>query len=264
MRVPVEDQLQQARPVADDLAARDLLVVRLADLVGDAVAGQLLLGAPDGRDLGDRVDRVRHERGDAMRRDPERVTGGEAALLEGGRGEAGKADDVADRVDVRNGCAVVLVDDQAPAPIGGEPGRVEVEPARGPAATDRVQRLLGDDVLAADQVDADLAVALLVHVESADLLSEPEGHAALAHVEGQSVHDLGVDEREQARALVDERHPDPERREHARVLEADHTGADHGHRARQPVERDRVVAGDDRAGDRRSRDRRAWPSCPWR
>jgi hypothetical protein len=56
VRVPVEDQLQEAAAVADDLAARDLLVVGLAHLVGDAVARELLPVAAHRGDLGDRVD----------------------------------------------------------------------------------------------------------------------------------------------------------------------------------------------------------------
>ena len=69
-RVRVEDQLQQPGAVADDLAAGDLAILRLADLVGHALLGQLLLVLPDHRDLGDGVDAVGEELRDALASTP--------------------------------------------------------------------------------------------------------------------------------------------------------------------------------------------------
>jgi hypothetical protein len=94
-------------------------------------------------------------------------------------------------------------------------------------------------------MDAHLALVAVVELQAADLLPQPQRHAVAAQVEGQPVHDLGIDERQQARPLVDEGHAHAQRGEHARVLQADDPGTDDGQAARQPVERDRVVAGED-------------------
>ena len=59
----VEDELEPAGGVAADLAAGDLAVVSDADLVGDVLVGELLLGLADEADLGDGVDAVGVEAG---------------------------------------------------------------------------------------------------------------------------------------------------------------------------------------------------------
>jgi hypothetical protein len=64
-------------------------------------------------------------------------------------------------------------------------------------------------------------------------------------VVAQRVDDLGVDERQQPVALVDQGHAHAERGEDAGVLAADHPGADHRQGPRQPVELQDVVAGED-------------------
>jgi hypothetical protein len=48
----------------------------------------------------------------------------------------------------------------------------------------------------------------------------------------ESVDELVVHEVEELGALVDQRHGDAERGSHRRVLDADHAGADNGHRRR--------------------------------
>ena len=77
----VENQLQQASHVADDLAAGDLLIVGLADLIGDADLGQLLLGLTDHRDLGNRIDAVGEQRRNAVRLDAEVMANRQPALF---------------------------------------------------------------------------------------------------------------------------------------------------------------------------------------
>ena len=63
-----------------------------------------------------------------------------------------------------------------------------------------------------------------------------ERDAERAHRVGEPLAHLRVQEREQAGARVDQVHLHAERREHARVLAADHAGADHGHRTREAVD----------------------------
>ena len=80
------------------------------------------------------------------------------------------------------------------------------------------------------------AVLVLDDLDAADALAEPQGDPVLAQMMAQRVGDLGVDERQQPVALVDQRHPHAERGEDAGVLAADDAGADHRQRPRQPVE----------------------------
>src|SRR6202047_4770992 len=72
----MKDQLQEPGYVAEDLAAGDLLVARLADLVGCRGLGQLLLVLADHRDFGDRVDAVGEALGRALRFEPAGVADG--------------------------------------------------------------------------------------------------------------------------------------------------------------------------------------------
>src|SRR3989304_6862446 len=60
-RLQMEDELEQAGAVADDLPARDLAVLGFANLVRDAPVGQLFLGAAHHRDFRDGVDAVREQ-----------------------------------------------------------------------------------------------------------------------------------------------------------------------------------------------------------
>src|SRR5207302_8929114 len=108
--VELEDELQQAGAIADDLPAGNLAVVRLADLVRHAGVGQLLLGAADHRDFRNRIDAVREQRWHTPGLDAERVAGGNAALLHRPRRQAGKADDVANGVYMRHRRLVMVVD----------------------------------------------------------------------------------------------------------------------------------------------------------
>ena len=79
----------------------------------------------------------------------------------------------------------------------------------------------------------------------ADLLPEPERAVHVAHLVGERFGDLGVHELEQPRPLVDERHLDPERREHRRVLRPDDAGPDDRHRSRDLAHLEDPVGGDD-------------------
>ena len=94
--------------------------------------------------------------------DAERVAGRQPALLHRGRGQAGEADHVADRVDVRHarsGSASLTV--QPAAIVDRQAGRRQIERRGRAGPADAVQRRVGDDLLAAGQVDAH-ALAVLV------------------------------------------------------------------------------------------------------
>src|SRR6185436_15141425 len=91
-RLLMEEQLEPARGVANDLAARDLTVVRHARLVGYADRGEVLLGTAHEGDLRDGVEPVREEPRRYRGLQAEGAGRGDAALLHGHGGEAREAD----------------------------------------------------------------------------------------------------------------------------------------------------------------------------
>ena len=90
-----------------------------------------------------------------------------------------------------------------------------------------------------------LALATVQPLEAADLLAESQRHAVLPHLVDQRIDDLEVDEAQQSRPLVDHGDPDAERGENGRVLEADDACADDNQRARQFLQGQDLVAGED-------------------
>ena len=69
-------------------------------------------------------------------------------------------------------------------------------------------------------------VAAVVLVDADHLLPEPEDDVQVAQVVAERLDDLGVAEVEQLGPGLDDRHPRSERREHRRVLDADHPRPD--------------------------------------
>lgn len=140
---------------------------------------------------------------------------------------------------------IAAVDGDASAVVGPDARGCEVQPACVASPADRVERLLGDDLLSALECDPDVVrFVLLQNLDSLHTLPQAEHHAVLAQQIGERVHDLAVDEREQSRAAVHQCHPNAERGEHRGILAADDSGSDHGQSPGQPVQRQDVVAGD--------------------
>ena len=240
----VEDELHHAGEVAHDLTARVLAVEGAPDLVVDALGAAGLLG----------LARPWPPRGSCTRRSGkmasharlvlqvERVAHGDAGLLHRGGGERGEADDVAGRVDVRDARS-----GSARSPATGRARRrrrrrVEAQ-ARGVAEAAR-----GDQ----DGVHRERAAARSVNVDGrrgraskrvivvADLdVARPAARSARSR----RSRDLRVEEAAAARSR-----PSisvtaiAERREHGRVLAADHARADHGHGPRQRRHAEDAVA----------------------
>src|ERR1700736_3647945 len=241
----VKYQLQEPGNVAEDLAAGDLLVASLADFVGGRGFAQLLLVPADHRDFRNRVDPVRETLGDALRLDPEGVAHRQPALFHRGRGECGEPDHVADRVNAGDLGSMGFVDHE-PTPVAcREASLRQIELAGGAGPADRVERLLGDDRLAAVEVQPDArAVLVLDNLQSADALVEPQGNPVFPQVMAELVDDFVVDERQQAVALVDQRHPNAESGKDAGIFASDHAGSDNRQGPREPVELQDVVAGE--------------------
>src|SRR4029077_2773369 len=151
----------------------------------------------DHRDFRDGVDAIGEALGSAVRFDPESVTCCKAALFHRGRGERRKSYHVTDGVDVGDRGAIVLVYRQPTSAVGLEPGLRQIELARGAGTADRVERLLGNDRLAAVEVNPDAsAVLILDNVQFIDTFVEPEGGPVFPKMVAELVSDFLVDERQ--------------------------------------------------------------------
>ena len=77
-------------------------------------------------------------------------------------------------------------------------------------------------------------------------LAEPERHREVAQVVLERLDDLEIAELQHPLALLDDRHLRAQRGEHRGVLDADHAGARHQHRPRDPLQVQDAVGIDDR------------------
>ena len=193
----MEDQLQAAGGVAANLAARDLAIVGHAHFVGHVFVGELLFGLADEADLRDGVNAVGIDSWDwrCMRVVAEGAGGGDAALLHRDRGQAGKADHVADGEDVRHLGAEVLVDGDAAARVGFDAGGGQIQIVDVALAADRVEQRVAGDLLLAFQIRDHGAVGQLFH--AFHFFVQAHGHAAVAQVVAERLDDFLVGEFEQ-------------------------------------------------------------------
>ena len=123
--------------------------------------------------------------------------------------------------------AVVLVDLDAAAGVGLEPGVLEPQIGGRALAAGRVHDGVGGDPLAAGQGGQRGAVVLL---DRRHRLAQPEHQAEVAQVVLQRLDHLVVAELEQPLVPLDDGHAGAERGEDRGVLDADHPGADHDER----------------------------------
>ena len=171
------------------------------------------------------------------------MTRGQAPLLHRRRREAREADDVADGVDVGHLRLIVLVDSKPPALVGLYSRSVEPERIGRAPPADAVEGLVGDDLLAAGEMQSDMvAVIVVVRLDRRHGFAEMKNRPVRAQVIDERLDDLPVDERQQLGARVDERDADAERGEHARVLETDDAGADDRNRPREVLDAQEIVA----------------------
>src|SRR5262249_40746401 len=111
---------------------------------------------------------------------------------------------------------------------------------------------VGHDALARFEQQRGAPGRTLGDVEALDHLTKPEDHAALPHLMHQLVHDLVVEELEEALPLLDQRDRYAERREHRGVREPDRPGAHHRDGPWQAAHVQDVVAREDHLAIRRS------------
>ncbi len=129
-----------------------------------------------------------------------------------------------------------------PALVGLDADLLESEVLGRALSPGRVQDRLARDALAALEHDQRAA---LVALDGLDRLAQAEHHAEVAQRELQRAHDLGVAERQQLAARVDDRDLGADGGEDRGVFDADHTGADDHERLRDVVEVEDAVGVDD-------------------
>ena len=232
----MKEHLEEAAPVAEDLAAGDLAIPRDAGLVRYARGGQLVLRRTHHRNLGDRVDADGKVAGHRSRFDSEGLARGQPALLRGRGRETRISDDVAGREDVRHRRPEGVVDLEPTAVVRRQARRREIEALGRRQPTGREEDGIGHQSLAGLEVEDRAQGRALGHGERLHAFTEPEGDVALAELVHQLVDDLAIEELERPLAALDQGHLHADRGEHRRVLDADHTGAHHRQRSRQLLE----------------------------
>ena len=100
--VAMKEQFHHTGFIADELSAGDFPIVCDADPIGNPCLGQFFLVAPHRGNLRNRIDAVRQEVCVGAVGMVKGVAGGVASLLHGGGGQGGKADDVADGINMRD------------------------------------------------------------------------------------------------------------------------------------------------------------------
>src|SRR6185503_6432034 len=154
----MEQQLEHAGLVSDQLAAGDFTVAGNANAVGDVLSGQLLFVFSDHRDFRDRVNAIGQEVGIRTVGDAKGMTRGVTALLHGGRREGGKTDDIACRIDVRYRRLKVGVDIEAAARIRCEADAFQIEVFRCAFTSDGIHQRAGLYGFRMFETDVDLVV----------------------------------------------------------------------------------------------------------
>ena len=228
-----DQQLEHAVGVAGDLPAGQFAVPGDPHLVRNRSFGQFNLGGADIGHLGDRINADRLQLGHPVHRLAECVVGGQPTLFHRRRGERGKADDVADGVDVVDLGLEPFVDED-PAAVVGLQARVarsrwSVWPCR-PAEYITVSAGIC------------LPLASLVMVPPAPtstaVTSSPNRNVTARSRRWNRNASMisGIAEFQHGVALFDDGDLGAQRGEHRCVLDADHAGADHDHGRRDRLE----------------------------
>lgn len=163
----------------------------------------------------------------------------DAGLFHARGGERREANDVARSQDVRATRAIAMVDIYVAPVVGRDTDPLQRE-ALGVASPSGGEK----QVFAFER----RAIGQRRH-DSRTLAFDARPTPALHEADAKGLHglaeasdDLDVEEREDRPALIDQRHLDPKRREHARILAADHTAPEDSDRLRQAIDAEDGVA----------------------
>src|SRR5271169_116358 len=223
---PVKDQLQHPSSIACNVAAGVVFVVGAADAVIDALLFAGLFGFPGSGDFRNGVNAHGQQRGHArLVLEAERVADGDTSLLHGCGGQRRKPDDVASGVDVRQGCAVILIDRDVAPIINGQSGFVQRQTVnRRTTACSKQGRLHFQNLPALHE---EACTGRIVFNLEWTLL-KPEVHAEGEKPVAQTVGNFGVEKRQQLIATINQGHIDSQGHEDRSVLTTDYTATDDG------------------------------------
>src|ERR1700678_552761 len=126
----------------------------------------------------------------------------EPALLHGGAGERGEPNDVTGGVNVRHVRLIMFVDLNFAARIGDQAGRFDAKLITIGLAADGVDQSIRLDFLAAFEFGEN-TIALWINAHFGDFFAEAEGHADLAKMIAERIHNFAVDEIEKGGTLID-------------------------------------------------------------
>ena len=132
------------------------------------------------------------------------------------------------------------IDLDTAAVVDRDPRCAEIEILDGTDAAGGKQQHLGGDAAAIGEFGRHLAVG--PEFDRRQRRAEPQRDVAVAQVMDEFLDQFAIDEIEESRTRLDQRHRDVERVKDRRVFDADDTGADDGQAARQLGKFDDVVA----------------------
>ena len=258
--VAMEDHFEHARVVAKDLPARRLVVAGDARLVGHLLGREGLLGLAHHGDLGDGINADRETVAQRCGLLAEHVQGRQTPLLAGGRRQRRVADDIARRIDVRHRRLEMGVGLDAAAIVCRQSDHLETETLGATHTTGRDEHHLGDQELAALQLQQRLLPIPASDLQALEPVATPEGDIHLTQLVDELINDLMVEELQGSRALVHDGHLQSQGREHGGVLDANDTGTHDHHRSRQALEIQQAVGGDCDFPVQGDPTRLGWPS----
>src|SRR5213595_2456327 len=153
------------------------------------------------------------------------MANGDAALLHGGRGKRGEADNVTCGINIGNRCAIVFVHREVAAIIEGKTRFFEGETVHGGTAAGGEKSRLGLENFAAFHDEAD------AHGRGFRLcrpFAEPEMTAERRAEIAEPIGNLVVEERKEAVAAINESDVHAKSHEDGSVFAANDAAADHG------------------------------------
>src|SRR5215813_14492371 len=226
LQIPrIKQQLQPSGLVAENLPSRQFLISGDPDLVRNLFFRQLPLGFPDHGNFRNGVDAIRQGGRGVGRMRAEHMTGRQTTLFHRGRRQRRKADDIPRGIDVWNRGLEMLVDADPAALVERDAGGFQVQQIGVRLSTHGVEQRRAGDGLSALQRGDHVPARILFHREY--FFPEAEDDPEVPQVILQMLDDLAVHEVEYFRPLLDDRHPNLQRRAHRGVLDSDYARADH-------------------------------------
>src|SRR5579884_736996 len=191
-RLRLEDQLQSSRRISANLPARNLPEIRNPDFVRHSRIRQLLFRLPNKRNLRNGVNPVGIICRVRMNRHPKRFRRRNPPLLHGYRTQARESDHVPHSIDVRLFRPVVRIHGDAPARIGFQSCRRQIQFIQVSLPAHRVEQRLSPDLFLALQICHHAVVRCFFH--AFHFFVQPQRHPPVPQVITQGFHHLRIRE----------------------------------------------------------------------